>query len=145
MEEACLTTQQKITIFRSCFTGRDDIYGTYDPATSRAWQMKAPVTDKVLLRHLQGIQPYGVYLLCGDRTGAVVADFDEEDSRASRSAAWSRDWSGHQLWPSALRPKDARRRRHRKPAGGVFSFGSRLEEGRPASGRRNCLSQHMGN
>jgi hypothetical protein len=82
MEEARLTTKQKITIFRSCFTGRDDIYGTYDPATSRAWQVKGPVTDKVLLRHLQGIQPYGVYLLCGDRTGAVVADFDEEDTWA---------------------------------------------------------------
>jgi len=52
-------------------------------ATGRARQVKLPVTDEVLLRHLRGIQPYGVYLLVGDRTQAVVADFDREDAEPS--------------------------------------------------------------
>lgn len=75
-------TDSKIRIFRECFTGRTDVYGTYDPATGRTWQVKAPVTDRVLLDHLIGRKPYGVYLLVGDRTRAVVADFDWDDIRA---------------------------------------------------------------
>lgn len=70
---------QKIAIFRRCFHGRLDAYGTYDPRTGRAWQEKASVTDRVILDHLAGRWPYGVYLLVGDRTGAVVADFDHQD------------------------------------------------------------------
>jgi len=76
-----ITTSQKLLLFRSCFTGLVNCYGTYDLVTGRAFQVKQPVTDQVLLRHLQGIQPYGVYLLVGDKTRAVVADFDEEDLR----------------------------------------------------------------
>jgi len=75
-------TSRKLAISRACFSGRTDIYGTYDPATGRTWQVKEPVTDEVLLRHLQGRQPYGVYLLVGGRTAAVVADFDDLDAEA---------------------------------------------------------------
>jgi hypothetical protein len=59
-----------------------DVYGTYDPVTGRSWQMKEPVTDRVFLDHLTGRKPYGVYLLVGDQTRAVVADFDWDDVRA---------------------------------------------------------------
>jgi hypothetical protein len=43
------------------------------------FQIKQPVTDDVLRRHLAGQLPYGVYLLVNDRTRAVVADFDVPD------------------------------------------------------------------
>ncbi len=74
------TTRQKVSIFRKCFAGLTHVYGTYDPKTGRAFQVKRPVTDQVVLRHLQGRRPYGVYLLVDERTRAVVVDFDEEDA-----------------------------------------------------------------
>ena len=73
------STTDKIRLFRCCFEGRTDVYGTRDPRTGRAWQAKSPVTDVVLLAHLRGEQPYGVYLLVDDRTRAVVVDFDVDD------------------------------------------------------------------
>lgn len=73
------TTDQKLAIFQACFTGLKDVYGTYDAKSGSARQVKRPVTGDVLLRHLQGLQPYGVYLLVGNETRAVVADFDVQD------------------------------------------------------------------
>jgi len=73
------SSAQKVAIFKGLFTGLRNVYGTYDPRTGRVRQVKAPVTDDVLLAHLAGRQPYGVYLLVGDRTGALAADFDEDD------------------------------------------------------------------
>jgi len=73
------TTAEKLKLFRACFTGLRDVYGTYDPGTGRVRQVKQPITDRVILRHLQGHQPYGVYLLVGERTRAVAADFDEDN------------------------------------------------------------------
>ena len=73
------TTDQKLELFRDCFTGLRDVYGTYDPKTGRVRQVKQTVTDRVILHHLQGHQPYGVYLLVGERTRAVAADFDEDN------------------------------------------------------------------
>jgi TOTE conflict system, Archaeo-Eukaryotic Primase domain len=73
------TTRQKLRIFRSCFSGLRDVYGTYDRQTGKVRQVKEPVTDHVLLRHLTGRQPYGVYLLVADRTRSVAADFDDID------------------------------------------------------------------
>ncbi len=75
-------TAAKMQLFRARFSGLQDVYGTYDPASGRAWQVKKPVTDEVLLKHLTGRQPYGVYLLTGDRTRSVVADFDHADPTA---------------------------------------------------------------
>lgn len=74
------TTAEKLKLFASCFSGLKHVYGTYDPATGRAWQAKAPVTSKVLMRHLRGEQPYGVYLLNEDKTLAAAADFDSADT-----------------------------------------------------------------
>ena len=73
------TTQDKVKLFKHWFTGLMTIYGTYDPQTGRSWQVKQPVTDRVILRHLQGRQPYGAYLLKGNRTRAVVVDFDDDN------------------------------------------------------------------
>jgi len=69
----------KLKLFRERFSGLQDVYGTYNPNSGRAWQVKQPVTDAVLKAHLTGKQPYGVYLLTGSRTRAVVADFDHAD------------------------------------------------------------------
>jgi len=74
------TTGEKVSLFRCCFIGLEHVYGTYDLKTGHVRQVKQPVTHEVLLRHLQGHQPYGVYLLVGDTTQAVVADFDDEDT-----------------------------------------------------------------
>jgi len=75
-----LNNAKKVRVFRSFFSGLTKVYGTYDPATQIAWQVQEPVRDAVILDHLRGNRPYGVYLLDGDRTRAVVADFDDLDS-----------------------------------------------------------------
>jgi len=72
-------TEDKIRLFRSFFSGLTNVYGTYDPATGSARQVKAPVTNKVLLDHLTARQPYGVYLLIKDKTRAIVVDFDTQN------------------------------------------------------------------
>jgi hypothetical protein len=76
---AQITTSQ-IRLFRSLFTGLNRIYGSYVPETGRCFQVKQPVTDEVIHNHLAGHRPYGVYLLDGDLTRAVVADFDHEET-----------------------------------------------------------------
>ncbi|MBU1985346.1 hypothetical protein KJ815_13185 [bacterium] len=78
--DATRSTEDKVRLFRRVFSGLTHVYGTYDPATGRARQVKRAVTDRVILTHLHGRQSYGVYLLVGDRTRAVVADFDVEDT-----------------------------------------------------------------
>ena len=42
------TNTEKVKIFRSFFNGLNNVYGTYDPVTGRAWQEKKPVTYDVL-------------------------------------------------------------------------------------------------
>lgn len=76
--------QAKIRLFRTLFSGLDHVYGTYDPKTGRVWQVKRPVTDGVILAHLTGKRPYGVYLLAGSKTRAVAVDFDNEDALLPR-------------------------------------------------------------
>ena len=73
------STAEKIAVFRTLFTGLPHAYGTYDPVSGLATQVKAPVTDQVLLGHLTGRRPYGVYLLVKDRTHAAAVDFDSEN------------------------------------------------------------------
>lgn len=73
------TTRQKLDLFKTYFTGLTNIYGTYDPSNGRAWQVKEPVTDQILLDHLMGRKPYGVYLLTGETTRALAIDCDTED------------------------------------------------------------------
>jgi len=73
------TTAEKVAIYRKLFPGLLHAYGTYDPKSGRIWQVKAPVTDRVIRDHFMGRQPYGVYLLVKDRTRAIAADFDSEN------------------------------------------------------------------
>lgn len=73
------SSAQKVAIFKGLFAGLRNVYGTYDLQTQRVRQVKAAVTDQVLLAHLLGQRSYGVYLLTGDRTRALAADFDRND------------------------------------------------------------------
>lgn len=72
-------TADKIRIFRKLFSGLTNVYGTYEPANGRTWQVKEPVTNDTILAHLKGKRPYGVYLLNGNHIKAVAADFDNSD------------------------------------------------------------------
>jgi hypothetical protein len=79
MERTKRSAAEKIKIFKSLFTGLTDVYGTYDVKTGRVRQVKEPVTDEVIRAHLLGKQPYGVYLLTGDKIGAIAVDFDKNE------------------------------------------------------------------
>lgn len=72
----------KVRLFRERFCGLTHVYGTYNPRDGKSRQVKAPVTDDVIRRHLIGSEPYGVYLLVNDRVRAAVADFDRDDPDA---------------------------------------------------------------
>jgi len=74
-----MPTHRRLALFRACFTGLTHVYGTFDPHDGRIYQAKQPVTDQVLLRHIEGLRPYGVYLLVGDQTRALAVDFDTHD------------------------------------------------------------------
>jgi len=76
------TNGEKVALFRSCFSGLFEVYGTYDSVSGRSRQVKAPVTDRVLFDHLMGKKPYGVYLLVKNRTRAIAVDFDTKDRTA---------------------------------------------------------------
>ncbi len=107
-----LTPEEKVTLFRSLFRGRDDIYPKlwqnrksgkkgYSPACSNEWirgvcekprikcsncthQAFLPVTPDVILAHLQGHHIIGIYPMLKDETcWFLAADFDKE--------AWQED------------------------------------------------------
>lgn len=71
------SSAEKVAIFKGLSSGRQDVYGTYNGRAVR--QVKAAVTNRVILAHLLGKRPYGVYLLTGDRTRAIVVDFDRNE------------------------------------------------------------------
>ena len=79
MERTKHSTAEKISIFKGLFTGLTNVYGTYEVSTGRVRQVKEPVTEEVIHAHLTGKQSYGVYLLTGDKTGALAVDFDEDE------------------------------------------------------------------
>ena len=79
MAEKNSSFNQKIRLFRSLFTGLENVYGTYDSQNGKVRQAKETVTEKVIADHLTGKQSYGVYLLVKDRTKAVATDFDTHD------------------------------------------------------------------
>ena len=69
-------TKQKISIFKSLFTGSRYTYGTYDSSSGKHYQVKQKVNNDVILRHLSGKKPYGFYPLFGNKTRITVVDFD---------------------------------------------------------------------
>ena len=79
MEKTKRSTAEKLSIYKSLFKGLKNVYGTYDTKTGKVRQEKTTVTDEVILAHLTGKQSYGVYLLTGDKTIALVVDFDQDD------------------------------------------------------------------
>ncbi|MBI1390451.1 MAG: hypothetical protein GC154_18595 [bacterium] len=79
MKRTSRSLQRKIRLFRSLFSGLDRAYGTYDPSSGAVRIVKRRVTDNVIYNHLRGIQPYGVFLLRGNRIRAAVVDFDVFD------------------------------------------------------------------
>lgn len=70
---------EKIHLFRSLFNGLQHVYGTYLPENSQVRVVKETVTDHVIWHHLQGVQSYGVFLLQGNRVGAIAVDFDDHN------------------------------------------------------------------
>lgn len=103
------TPQEKITLFRSLFRGREDIYPKlwtsrigkkgYSPACTNDWASSTcgktleppvkcsecdnreflPITDQVIMDHLQGRHVIGVYpMLPDDTCWFLAADFDKE-------------------------------------------------------------------
>jgi len=70
---------EKIAIYSELFIARTDIYGTYNPETGKTFQKKEPVTKQVILNHLLGKKPYGMYMLVNDKTNVIVIDFDDHD------------------------------------------------------------------
>ena len=100
------TTNEKVALFRQLFRGRDDVYPRlwtntttgrkgYAPACGNEWvrgicekprvkcgecpnQAFIPVTDRIILDHLQGRHVVGVYPLLTDETcWLLAADFDK--------------------------------------------------------------------
>ncbi len=79
MEKAKPNAAEKISIYQGLFAGLPHVYGTYDTETGRVRQVKEPVTEQVIRAHLSGKRSYGVYLLVGERTGALAVDFDQDE------------------------------------------------------------------
>lgn len=84
-----LTSEAKITLFRSIFKGRTDVFaqywvshdgkkqGWFPVHTDRSNKVFAPLTDAVIEAHLRGNRTIGVYpLLTGNKSSFIVADFD---------------------------------------------------------------------
>ncbi len=102
-----MTNQEKLTLYRSLFRGRDDVYprrwekngkSGWTPAYSFDWdefnahrarggtikdfenKTLLPVTNEVLLNHLLGKETIGIYPILSDNTSYfIAADFDEAD------------------------------------------------------------------
>jgi len=100
-----LSPEAKITLFKTLFCGRDDVYALrwvskngrsgYSPAGTREWEQSAdgtyklkkdsskrdyfPLTDEVIRHHLTGKCTIGIYPLLTDETcWFLAADFDKK-------------------------------------------------------------------
>ena len=78
MKTGQLKDNDKIALFESIFTGRTDVYGTYDPGSGKCRQVKGKVDKTVILDHLCGHRPFGLYPLVGGHTKILAIDFDDE-------------------------------------------------------------------
>lgn len=99
-----LSPEAKITLFRSLFRGREDVYALrwegkngragYSPACVYQWNQSPydkatfkknqnrellPLTDEIIRNHLMGKQTVGVYpLLCDETCWFLAVDFDKK-------------------------------------------------------------------
>ncbi len=107
--------REKVTLFRSLFRGRDDVYpkrwentrtgkSGYAPACGNEWKPQVcgkprikcgsctnqafrPVTDEAIMDHLRGRHTLGVYPMMADSTcHFLAADFDKETWRKDAEA-----------------------------------------------------------
>ena len=115
------TNQQKLALFKRAFRGRVDIHGTRDVTTGTARCVKTAPNDNILVNHLCGRQPVGVYPLVGDRVWFAAIDMDDHDPEPvltlyqiaqalgqeplierSKSKGWHLWWFADQAgWPAA--------------------------------------------
>ena len=79
MSKYLLSQDEKTNLFMNLFTGLKYVYGTYNIETGKSYQVKAVVDKNVIIKHLWGYQPYGVYLLIKDKIKAIAVDFDAND------------------------------------------------------------------
>ncbi len=101
------TADAKVKLFRSLFSGREDVYAVrwigrdgkpgYSPACQRDWREREasgkpkrrlfPLTDQVIYDHLAGKHTVGVYSLLLDETcWFLAADFDKATWREDAAA-----------------------------------------------------------
>ena len=108
------STQEKVTLFRSLFRGRDDVYALrwqsssgrsgYAPACANEWRPGLcekpriscrdcqhrellPLSDAAIYGHLAGDHTIGLYpLLENDHCHLLAVDFDEQDWRGDAKA-----------------------------------------------------------
>ena len=109
------TSREKVALFCSLFRGREDVYPTlwtntktgrtgYAPACANEWvrgvcekprvrcgdcpnQAFTPMTDHVILEHLQGRKVVGIYPMLPEETcWFLAADFDKGDWKADVAA-----------------------------------------------------------
>lgn len=109
------TSWEKVALFQSLFRGREDVYPTlwtnaksgrtgYAPACANEWvrgvcekprvrcgecpnQAFMPMTDQVILEHLQGRKVVGIYPMLPEETcWFLAADFDKGDWKADVAA-----------------------------------------------------------
>jgi superfamily II DNA or RNA helicase len=114
-ETPCLSTREKVALFRRLFRGRDDVFPVrwenktgsksgYTPACANEWRVGLcdkprikcadcghrvliPLTDTVIYDHLAGKHTIGIYPLLEDDTCHFLAvDFDKADWRADAAA-----------------------------------------------------------
>ena len=79
--------RENLSLFMRLFHGRDDVYGTYNPKTGKAWQVKNAPGERVYLNHLTGKSPLAIYpLIENSKIHFAVIDFDEPDGNLPKDA-----------------------------------------------------------
>ncbi|RKY10694.1 MAG: hypothetical protein DRP56_00310 [Planctomycetota bacterium] len=78
MNTGQLKNADKVALFMQLFTGRTDVYGSYDIETGKCRQVKQRVDENVIHAHLCGRRPFGLYPLVGEHTRILAIDFDHE-------------------------------------------------------------------
>lgn len=73
-------SNDQIALFKGLFQGRVDCYGSYFRDTGKYHVRKDKITDEVIVSHLMGRIPLGVFPLVKDRISFAVVDFDTQQT-----------------------------------------------------------------